>query len=142
MGTKDATVSHLNVVPPIALQLLSNPLASTGDYSTLKCLMNAAAPLEQSLADQLCQKLTCCLTQWYGLTEASPSVISQTEDQVHIRNTVGKILPGMTVKILDENFQGTSKNICKIFTDSKLQNANIACQVSFAFEVRMSCKGM
>jgi len=105
MGTKDATVSHLNVVPPIALQLLSNPLASTGDYSTLKCLMNAAAPLEQSLADQLCQKLTCCLTQWYGLTEASPSVISQTEDQVHIRNTVGKILPGMTVKILDENFQ-------------------------------------
>lgn len=99
-------VTHLNVVPPIALQLLNNPLAAGGDFSSLVCLMNAAAPLEQSLADRLCEKLDCVLTQWYGLTEASPSVISQKEDQVHVRNTVGKILPGITVKIIDESNRG------------------------------------
>lgn len=70
--------------------------------------MNAAAPLEQSLADRLCKKLNCVLTQWYGLTEASPSVISQKEDQVHVRNAVGKILPGITVKMLDDNNTGRS----------------------------------
>ncbi|KAH6691203.1 4-coumarate-CoA ligase [Leptodontidium sp. MPI-SDFR-AT-0119] len=102
VSIKRDKVSHLNVVPPIALLLLNNPLASSGDYSSLKCLMNAAAPLEQSLADRLCKRINCTLTQWYGLTEASPSVISQREDQVHIRNTVGKILPGITLKILDE----------------------------------------
>ncbi|KAH7419737.1 4-coumarate-CoA ligase [Cadophora sp. MPI-SDFR-AT-0126] len=105
VSIKRDKVSHLNVVPPIALQLLNNPLASSGDYSSLKCLMNAAAPLEQSLTDQLCKKLKCRLTQWYGLTEASPSVISQTENQVHVRNTVGKILPGISVKILDEDLK-------------------------------------
>jgi acyl-CoA synthetase (AMP-forming)/AMP-acid ligase II len=110
MIANGSLVSHLNVVPPIALQLLNNSLASSGDYSSLKCLMNAAAPLEQSLTDRLCKKLSCSLTQWYGLTEASPSVISQTEDQVHICNTVGKILPGISVKILDETLKGTSKN--------------------------------
>lgn len=68
--------------------------------------MNAAAPLEQSLADRLCKRINCTLTQWYGLTEASPSVISQREDQVHVRNTVGKILPGITLKILDEEQNG------------------------------------
>ncbi|KAG4439601.1 hypothetical protein IFR05_004896 [Cadophora sp. M221] len=102
VSIKRDRITHLNVVPPIALQLLNNPLASTGDCTSLQTLMNAAAPLEQSLSDRLCKRLDCTLTQWYGLTEASPSVISQREDQVHVRNTVGKILPGITVKILDE----------------------------------------
>ncbi|OBT75476.1 hypothetical protein VF21_04904 [Pseudogymnoascus sp. 05NY08] len=95
-------ITHINVVPPIALQLLNNTISATADFSTVKTLMNAAAPLEQSLAERLCQRLGCTLTQWYGLTEASPSVISQRSDQVHIKGTVGKLLPGITMKILDE----------------------------------------
>jgi acyl-CoA synthetase (AMP-forming)/AMP-acid ligase II len=74
-----------------------------GDYSSLVTLMNAAAPLEQSLADKLCARLNCTLTQWYGLTEASPSVISQRPDHTHVKGTVGQILPGITVKIIDES---------------------------------------
>ncbi|KAH7061962.1 4-coumarate-CoA ligase [Paraphoma chrysanthemicola] len=94
-------VTHLNVVPPIALQLANSTATAGRDFSSLKCLMSAAAPLEQSSADRLCQKLDCVLTQWYGLTEASPSVISQRYDQVNIKGTLGKLLPGMTLKIVD-----------------------------------------
>ncbi|KAJ4988553.1 4-coumarate-CoA ligase [Stagonosporopsis vannaccii] len=100
-GSKKTTVTHLNVVPPIALQLLNTPLATDIDTSSLKCLMNAAAPLEQSLSDRLCAKLDCSMTQWYGLTEGSPSVISQRQDQVHIKGTVGKLLPGLVMRVVD-----------------------------------------
>ncbi|KAL3418177.1 phenylacetyl- ligase [Phlyctema vagabunda] len=109
-------VTHLNVVPPIALQFLNNPLADKGDYNSLQCLMNAAAPLEQNLTDLLCKKLGVVLTQWYGLTEASPSVITQRPDQVHIRNTVGKLLPGISLKVLDTNLNecphGVAGELC------------------------------
>lgn len=101
-------VTHLNVVPPIALQLLNNDLSLEGDFSSLQCLMNAAAPLEQSSTDRLCERLQCPLTQWYGLTEGSPSVISQRSDHVHVKGTVGKILPGITLRVVAPNGKGIS----------------------------------
>lgn len=86
--------------------------------------MNAAAPLEQSIADRLCKQLDCVLTQWYGLTEASPSVITQRPDQVHIRGTVGKALPGITIKILDENEEGMNRESVQ----SLVSNENVRMQ--------------
>jgi long-subunit acyl-CoA synthetase (AMP-forming) len=49
----------------------------------------------------------CSITQWYGMTEASPSVISQREDEVGVTGTVGKLLPGMSMKIVDSEGKGT-----------------------------------
>ncbi len=103
----DLKVTHINVVPPIALELLRNPMARDGDFSSVQCLVNAAAPLKQNLADELSRRLDCVITQWYGMTEASPSVISQREDETHIRNTVGRLLPGMELKIVDGDGKGT-----------------------------------
>lgn len=48
------------------------------------------------------------MTQWYGMTEASPSVISQREDETEIKGTVGKLLPGMAMKIVDDKGRGQS----------------------------------
>jgi 4-coumarate--CoA ligase len=101
-------VTHINVVPPIALELLRNPIARNGDFSSVQCLVNAAAPLKQNLADELSKRLNCVITQWYGMTEASPSVISQREDEAQVKNTVGRLLPGMELKIVDENGKGKS----------------------------------
>ena len=92
----------------MALEFLRNPAASAGDYSSVKCMMNAAAPLKQSIADLIADKLGCVVTQWYGMTEASPSAISQREDETHVQGTIGRLLPGIDLRILRENGNGAS----------------------------------
>jgi 4-coumarate--CoA ligase len=93
-------------VPPLALEFLNNPAARIADYSSVKAVINAAAPLKQETADRLCAFMGCVVTQWYGMTEASPSVASQREDEVHIQGTIGRMLPGMELKIIDGSGQG------------------------------------
>lgn len=97
------------MVPTVALEFLRNPLAETGDYKTVRCLINAAAPLKQDLIDQIGKRVGCVITQWYGMTEASPSVISQTQAQAKTRNSIGKLLPGIELKILNEEGKGTRR---------------------------------
>lgn len=99
-------MTHINVVPPIALSILQSPLAAKADFSSVRCLMNAAAPLKENLSNALCKLVGCVVTQWYGMTEASPSVISQREDEAHIPHTIGRLLPGMQLRILDEDEKG------------------------------------
>jgi 4-coumarate--CoA ligase len=100
------TVSHINVVPPIALEFLKNPLAAKGDYSSVKCLINAAAPLNQRQADELSERFGCAVTSWYGMTEASPSVASQREDEINVLGTIGRLLPGIEMRVVDEDGRG------------------------------------
>ena len=74
-------------------------------------MMNAAAPLRQSIADSIAQRVNCVVTQWYGMTEASPSVISQREDEAHIPGTIGKLLPGIELKIITEDGKGMYRTV-------------------------------
>ncbi|CAG7941309.1 unnamed protein product [Penicillium olsonii] len=95
-------ITHINIVPPIALQFL-NCRHETPDFSSLRCLINAAAPLQERVSAELSQRMGCKVTQWYGMTEAAPSVISQREDEVGVSGTIGKILPGISIRILDSD---------------------------------------
>lgn len=106
-GRADNTVTHLNVVPTLALRLLQDPLSQEADFSSLRCLMNAAAPLKSNLSTRLQKLVGCSLTQWYGMTEASPSVITQTLNQVHVVGSVGKLLPGLRLKVVNQHDHGT-----------------------------------
>ncbi|KAM0273138.1 hypothetical protein ACHAQH_008487 [Verticillium albo-atrum] len=102
-AVKRHRITHINVVPPIALEFLRNPLAAQGDFSSVQCMMNAAAPLNQRQADELTRRFGCAVTQWYGMTEASPSVASQREDEVQLKGTIGRLLPGIEMRIIDED---------------------------------------
>lgn len=97
-------ITHVNVVPPIALALLNAREGRTRDLSSLRCLINAAAPLKQNIGDALCARYGCVVTQWYGMTEASPSLASQREDEVEgpARGSVGRLLPGVEARVVDE----------------------------------------
>ncbi|OJJ05341.1 hypothetical protein ASPVEDRAFT_86695 [Aspergillus versicolor CBS 583.65] len=92
-------ISHINIVPPIALRLLQSTNERT-DFSSVKCLINAAAPLKEVVSSELSRRMGCTITQWYGMTEASPSVISQQDDEVAMTGTVGRLLPGMSMKVI------------------------------------------
>ncbi|KEF51434.1 uncharacterized protein A1O9_12583 [Exophiala aquamarina CBS 119918] len=128
-------ITHLNIVPPLALQFLSDPLARKGDYSSIKALINAAAPLKQEIADKLSELMGCAVTQWYGMTEASPAVACQREGEVNVQNTVGKLHYGMALRIVDEEgndcaegepgeFWITGPNIMQGYTTSEHRDVN------------------
>ncbi|KAL6232493.1 hypothetical protein BDW75DRAFT_247126 [Aspergillus navahoensis] len=104
-------ITHINIVPPIALRLLQSSNADV-DFTSVKCLINAAAPLNEVVSAELSRRMGCKITQWYGMTEASPSVISQHEDEVGITGTVGRLLPGMSMKVVDSEGRdcGTNKS--------------------------------
>ncbi|RNJ60325.1 hypothetical protein D7B24_008707 [Verticillium nonalfalfae] len=102
-AVKKHRITHINVVPPIALEFLRNPLAAQGDFSSVQCMMNAAAPLNQRQADELTKRFGCAVTQWYGMTEASPSVASQRENEVNLKGTIGRLLPGIEMRIIDDD---------------------------------------
>lgn len=104
-------VTHINVVPPIALELLRNPATQDGDFASVKCLINAAAPLKQNIADQLSRRLHCVITQWYGMTEASPSVGTQRVDEVNVKGTVGQLVPGMELKVMSDSGTGRTPEL-------------------------------
>jgi acyl-CoA synthetase (AMP-forming)/AMP-acid ligase II len=101
-------VTHVNVVPPIAMAILRSPLTASADFTSVKCLMNAAAPLKPELADALAKRVGCVLTQWYGCTEASPSIISQRESEAHIPGTIGRLLPNIQMRVVDAHGAGKS----------------------------------
>ena len=90
----------------MALAFLQSPDLSDADVPSLRCLINAAATLKQDLADALCVRFKCIVTQWYGMTEASPSVITQSEAEADIPGTIGRLLPNMRARFVDEDGQG------------------------------------
>lgn len=40
------------------------------------------------------------------MTEASPSIASQKEDEVNIPGTIGRLLPGIEMRVIDEHYNG------------------------------------
>lgn len=88
--------------------------------------MNAAAPLEQSIEDRLSNTLGCAVTNWYGMTEASPSVISQREDETNIKHTIGRLLPGMELRIVDEDGRGMCSFVVAI--DGAVADRSLDCE--------------
>ncbi|KAH7051148.1 4-coumarate-CoA ligase [Macrophomina phaseolina] len=111
-------ITHVNVVPPMALALLGareqeQRAGRQRDLSSLRCLVNAAAPLKLSVADRLAGAFGCVVTQWYGMTEASPSLASQREDEVAgaARGSVGRLLPGVEARVVGEEGEDCGKGV-------------------------------
>ena len=70
---QDHRVSVAFVVPPIALALAKHPLVDRYDFSSLRLVLSAAAPLDGGLARACAERLGCVVRQGYGMTEASPA---------------------------------------------------------------------
>lgn len=46
------------------------------------------------------------------MTEASPSVASQREDEVDVPGTIGRLLPGIEMKVVDDEERGEYQTPC------------------------------
>ena len=91
-------------VPTMFVAELNHPMFSMFDLTTLRTGIMAGSPcpietMKRVIQDMHCEEITIA----YGLTEASP-VITQTstDDTVDRRvSTVGTVLPGIEVRIVD-----------------------------------------
>ncbi|KAF2747609.1 putative amp dependent CoA ligase [Sporormia fimetaria CBS 119925] len=101
-GKYRATLAYL--VPPVVLLLVTSNIPRKYDFSALECMIIAAAPLKKALQARVKSIFpTTKITQGYGLSECSPSVLMQHEtDESHI-GTCGRLLSTTEARLVDPN---------------------------------------
>ena len=96
----------LHGVPTMFIAQLDHPSFSETDFSSLRTGIMAGAPCPVEVMKRV-QREMCMeeVTIAYGMTETSPvSFQSSTDDPIEKRvSTVGRIMPHVQVKIIDEN---------------------------------------
>jgi fatty-acyl-CoA synthase len=108
-AVQDERCTGLYGVPTMFIAELNHPRFSEFDLSTLRTGVMAGSPCPVEVMRQVIDKMGAReITIAYGLTEASP-VITQTEatDSLEHRvGTVGRVLPGLEVRIANPGTAG------------------------------------
>jgi acyl-CoA synthetase (AMP-forming)/AMP-acid ligase II len=95
-------VTRLYAVPPIILDLAKRDDLDRFDLTRLRRVLSGAAPLDAELASAATQRLSCRVTQGYGLTETSPCThLTPLDDDDAPPASVGPALPDTECKIVD-----------------------------------------
>src|SRR5262249_62352432 len=86
------------IVPPIVLGMVKHPALGQFDLSSIRLIFSGAAPLGETIARELSQKLGCPVVQGYGMTEASPVThLSPVRNAPYKPGSVGRIVPDTEV---------------------------------------------
>ncbi|XP_063426390.1 uncharacterized protein LOC134710116 [Mytilus trossulus] len=91
-------VTQAHLVPPIILFLAKHPVVSKFDLSSITKLISGAAPLGDSLTEEVMERLKAPVCQGYGMTETSPVIHVDTVPNT--RGSVGKVVPNTLCKIV------------------------------------------
>ncbi len=95
-------VSILHVVPPIALALAKHPIVSNYDLSKVRGAFSAAAPLSETVANALFDRVGFRVSQAYGMTEVSgashlgPNVPDKLKPA-----SAGRVMPNTECKVVE-----------------------------------------
>ncbi|KAI8058116.1 hypothetical protein BDF22DRAFT_739517 [Syncephalis plumigaleata] len=97
------------VAPPVCLALAKDPLVDKHDISSLREVISGAAPLGAELAATVRLRLNTIIRQASGMSETSPIIVAQPANRV-ADGSVGKLLPNIIAKVIDENGNEVSGN--------------------------------
>jgi len=100
-------ISKIFLVPAAIQILLNHPRVNEVDFSRLKYVTYGASPIPLELMREAMRVMGCGFVQMYGMTETSGTIVAlDPEDHVPEGSpkmrSVGKPLPGVEVKIIDE----------------------------------------
>ncbi|PWY69111.1 luciferase [Aspergillus heteromorphus CBS 117.55] len=94
-----ARITYAYVVPPVILELVSNPGVAQYDLSSLRMALSAAAPLAVELIHAARDKLRLPVRQAYGMSECSPCTHIQTFPEATTHpGSVGRLMPNLTAQ--------------------------------------------
>ena len=108
----DAIAAHrvrrLFLVPAAIGLLLQHPKAAKADFSSIETLSYGASPIPLPLLQAAVARMGCGFVQVYGMTETWGSIVAlPPEDHLpgreHKMTAAGKALPGVELRILDED---------------------------------------
>lgn len=95
-------VTILHLVPPVVLALTKHPIVDQYDFSTVRGAFSAAAPLSDTVASALFERLGFHVSQAYGMTEVSgASHIGPTTPDKLKPASVGRVLPNTACKVVE-----------------------------------------
>jgi len=90
-------------VPTHMIKILNSPRAGDFDVSSLRLFYHAGAPLAPEVAAEFVRKFGCRLMEAYGALDGGTPVHTLYDDpQERVFNTVGKVCPGMELKIAND----------------------------------------
>jgi long-chain acyl-CoA synthetase len=92
-------------VPSMYVYMLNHPLIYQYDLSSIRLWIAGGAPLSKELIERWNNEMGARIYNGYGLTETSPVVAIQTFDGKYKPGSIGLPIPGVEVKILDEQGQ-------------------------------------
>ncbi len=100
-------ITHLQLVPTMFVRLLKLPASIRAQYdvASLEHVVHAAAPCPPAVKQAMIDWWGPVIHEYYGATEIGSVVhCNSAEWQAH-PGTVGRALPGVEVRVLDENGQ-------------------------------------
>jgi acyl-CoA synthetase (AMP-forming)/AMP-acid ligase II len=100
-------ISKIFMVPAAIQIMLNHPKVGEVDFSRLKYITYGASPIPLELMKAAMERFGCGFVQMYGMTETSGTIVTlEPEDHVPEGSpkmrSVGKPLPGVEIKIIDE----------------------------------------
>ncbi|WP_174734775.1 long-chain-fatty-acid--CoA ligase [Mesobacillus harenae] len=96
-------------VPAMIHAMVTSPAADKYDLSSLETVGSGSAALPVALIHAFNQKFKADILEGYGLSEAAPVVASHREGMPIKYGSVGIPIPGVEVRIVDENGQEVPK---------------------------------
>ncbi len=98
-------ITHIQVVPTMFIRLLKLPeeVRNRYDVSSLQFVVHAAAPCPADVKARMIEWWGPVISEYYGSTEIGTVVFCNSEEALAHPGTVGRALPGVQVRVLDEN---------------------------------------
>ena len=93
-------IALVHVAPPVVVALAKHPVVDRYNLSGVKWLFSAAAPLGAELTGAVEARLSLCVRQAYGMTEASPAT-HYTMPGAERPGKVGPLVPSTEGRIVD-----------------------------------------
>ncbi|KAL4791399.1 putative phenylacetyl-CoA ligase [Aspergillus venezuelensis] len=102
--TRDHSITHTYVAPPIVLHLAKNPSINGSDLASLRMLTSGGAPLGEALIHETYERWKIPIRQAYGLSETtSVSHIQRWETWSQGIGSNGPAVPGVEARIVQND---------------------------------------
>lgn len=97
---REQKVEVVTVVPIMLSKMLRT---NVQDLKSLSCIASGSSELNPKLVKEVFTQLGDILYNLYGTSESGLNVIAIPQDLKHSGNTIGKVIKGVPLKILDNN---------------------------------------
>jgi len=97
-------ISHMHIVPTMFVRLLrlAPEVRQRYDVSSLRFVTHGAAPCAPAVKRQMIEWWGPVINEYYGATETGVVVWHGSEDALRKPGTVGRVVPGGILRIVDE----------------------------------------